>query len=119
MIHRIKTQQEFENEYGPRWRTLVPAHFPQEMDVLLGQRVIVPQSCLRDDGKAVISFSGKSEYFPYCKAPMNVSANGIHTRYTITKEMIVEEHRAEKVSKIVDKISKENMKKQEVSRYDV
>ena len=105
MTYRIKTQQEFENEYGPYWRH--PSHFPQEMDVMLGQRVIIPPSCLSDDDKIVASFAAKQECFPYCAPPLAHTLSGIFMWYTITRDMVVEEHRAEKVSKIVNKIPKE------------
>jgi hypothetical protein len=40
-LWRIKTKEEFIQEFGKRWRSTLPSkcNFPEEMDFLLGQRL--------------------------------------------------------------------------------
>lgn len=40
--YRIKTKQEFIDEFGERWRTMVRFHFTESMNHLLGVEVDIP-----------------------------------------------------------------------------
>jgi len=58
---RFKTKEEFIKEYGNNWRDIVPYHFPNAMDYLLGTDIDL-ETDTRIADKSVFKKNGKIHF---------------------------------------------------------
>ena len=97
---RIKTEKEFEDEFGPQWRTEVCAAFPKEMDFLFNLNLSKFNKICPSYRRLMHDFINADQSDYIFELPQMIS-NWLDTTIYISRDMITEDQLEPAIKKLL------------------